>query len=118
MTQAIWNDIVIADSSTTEIVEGNHYFPADSVRWDLLQPDDRTSVCPWKGTASYYDIAADGKVKRSAAWQYQTPKPAAGNIKGHVAFSRGVSVVSGHGAESDRTSSSPGLLSRLFGGRR
>jgi uncharacterized protein (DUF427 family) len=119
MTQAIWNDTVIADSDATVVVEGNHYFPEDSVRWDLLRPSDRRTVCPWKGTANYYDVTVDGKTNRAAVWQYQNPSPAARTIKGHVAFWHGVRVVRTPAAKermaSDKTT---GLLRRLFTGAR
>lgn len=116
MTQAIWNGTVIADSDTTVVLEGNHYFPADSVRWDLLEPSDRTTVCPWKGTATYYDISAEGKTNRAAVWEYPNPSARARTIKGHVAFWRGVKIVREPGG-SGEAGDSPGLLRRLFSGR-
>jgi uncharacterized protein (DUF427 family) len=90
--RARWNDTVIAESDKTVVVEGNHYFPADSVKQELLTPSQTTSVCPWKGTASYYSISVDGKENPDAAWYYPTPKDAAAQIKDHVAFWRGVSI--------------------------
>jgi len=92
MTRAIWNGIVIAESSHTEVVEGNHYFPADSVNRDWLHESETTSMCPWKGTASYYHVQVDGEVLSDAAWYYPDPKEAAMNIKDHVAFWKGVQV--------------------------
>lgn len=122
MTQAIWNGAVIAESDSTEVVEGNHYFPADSVRWDLLQPSNKRTVCPWKGAANYYDISVEGKTNPNAVWQYQTPNPAAREIKDHVAFWHGVRVIHGPAAanaavDGTRTGA-PGVLRRLFSGRR
>jgi uncharacterized protein (DUF427 family) len=92
MPRAIWKDVVIADSDETVIVEGNHYFPPDSVDERYLQESERTSVCPWKGRASYVDVVVDGEVNRAAGWLYPEPKGAATEIAGHVAFWRGVTV--------------------------
>jgi uncharacterized protein (DUF427 family) len=89
MPQAIFNGTVIAESDDTEMVEGNHYFPPDSVKMEFFQPIDRTTVCPWKGTASYYDITVDGETQSGAAWTYREPKDAASNIKEHIAFYKG-----------------------------
>ena len=94
MARATWNGAVLAESDSTEIVEGNHYFPPDSVNWDLMQQNERTSVCPWKGIAGYFDVVVDGEVNESAAWHYAEPKPAAANIKDHVAFWGAVEVES------------------------
>ncbi len=94
MPKAIWNDTVIAESDETVMVEGNHYFPPASIDRDLLQHNDRTSVCPWKGTASYYDVVVDGEVNPGAAWTYPEPKEKATEIRDHVAFWNGVEVVS------------------------
>ena len=91
--KAIWNGEVIAESDQTVVVEGNHYFPADSVRSGLLGASDQTTVCPWKGQASYYDLDVKGRQNAGAAWYYPDPKPAAAEIKGHVAFWRGVEIV-------------------------
>jgi uncharacterized protein (DUF427 family) len=90
--KATWNGTVIAESDSTVIVEGNHYFPAESVKSDHLVKADKQTVCPWKGTASYYDIAVDGQTNDAAAWYYPAPKEAAANITGHVAFWKGVTV--------------------------
>lgn len=92
MAKAVWNGRVLAESNNTVIVEGNHYFPKSSINEDYFVTNQNTSVCPWKGTASYYDIVVDGKVNQGAAWYYPTPKSAASNIKDHVAFWRGVRV--------------------------
>lgn len=92
MPKAIWNGAVLAESDQTEIVEGNHYFPPDSINPDYFKENSMTTVCPWKGVASYYDIEVDGLVNKAAAWYYPSPKPAAKNIKGYVAFWRGVEV--------------------------
>jgi uncharacterized protein (DUF427 family) len=94
MPKAILNGKVIAESAKTEVVEGNQYFPPDSIRREFLEPSETTSVCPWKGTASYYNIVVDGKTNNDAAWYYPNPKDAAAQIKDHVAFWRGVSVES------------------------
>ncbi len=90
--KAEWNGTVIARSDDTVVVEGNHYFPADSVVRDHVSPSPTTSVCPWKGTASYYDVVVDGEVNQAAAWYYPQPKAEAASIKDHVAFWRGVTV--------------------------
>ncbi|MEO8876663.1 MAG: DUF427 domain-containing protein [Polyangiaceae bacterium] len=92
MMKAIWKDKVIAESDKIETVEGNSYFPATSVKREFFKPSDTHTICPWKGTASYYDVVVDGEVNKDAAWFYPTPKEAAANIKGHVAFWRGVKV--------------------------
>jgi len=92
MAQATWNGAVIAESDETVIVEGNHYFPADAVRWELLTPNDRRTTCAWKGEASYYDVTVDGQTNAAAVWQYPQPKAAAANITGYVAFWNGVTV--------------------------
>jgi len=90
--QAVWNGTVIAESDDTVVVENNHYFPLDSVREGVLVESDLTSVCPWKGTASYYSVKVDGAVNEDAAWYYPEPKPAAAEITDRVAFWRGVEV--------------------------
>lgn len=92
MVQAVWNNQVIAESENTVVVEGNHYFPRDSVRQDVLRPSDTQTRCPWKGLASYFSLDVDGKVNPDAAWSYPEPKEAAENIKGHVAFWKGVDI--------------------------
>jgi len=92
MATATWNGTVIAESDDTVVVEGNHYFPLDSVTDGVLAPSDHTSVCPWKGTASYYSVVVDGVTNRDAAWYYPEPKEAAKAIAGRVAFWKGVTV--------------------------
>ena len=94
MPKASWNNIVIAESSLFETVEGNTYFPPDAIRADYFKPSDTHTVCPWKGTASYYDVVVDGQVNKDAAWYYPDTKPAAKKIKGYVAFWKGVKVES------------------------
>jgi uncharacterized protein (DUF427 family) len=90
--KATWNGAVLAESDNTEVVEGNHYFPADSINREYFQPSATHTHCPWKGDASYYDVAVDGQVNHDAAWYYPAPKEAAANITGHVAFWKGVQV--------------------------
>ena len=92
MTKAMWEGAVLAESGATVEVEGNQYFPPESIRQEYFKPSDAHSVCPWKGTASYYDIEVGGKRNAGAAWFYPEPKPAAKRIKGYVAFWKGVSV--------------------------
>ena len=92
MAKAIWQDVVIAESDETEMVEGNHYFPPDSIKSEFFKPSDSTSVCGWKGTANYYTVEVDGHSNPDAAWYYADPKSAAANIKGYIAFWRGVQV--------------------------
>ena len=94
MPRALWNDTVIAEAppDAVEIVEGNVYFPRSAVTAEL-QPSDTTSICPWKGTASYYHVAVDGKVNRDAAWYYPEPKDAARQIADRIAFWRGIEVL-------------------------
>ena len=92
MARAVWKGATLAESDRCEMVEGNHYFPADAVRREHLRPSSTHTTCPWKGIASYYDVVVNGEVNRDAAWFYPEPKPAAANIKDHVAFWRGVAV--------------------------
>ena len=92
MPKAIWNDVVLADSETTEVVEGNHYFPPSSVNREHLEASERTSGCPWKGTANYLTVVVGGERNEDAAWFYVDPKAKAANIKDHVAFWKGVKV--------------------------
>jgi uncharacterized protein (DUF427 family) len=93
MPKAVWNDLVIAESDDTVLVEGNHYFPRSALRDDLIRESATHTVCPWKGTASYFDVRVGGEVNADAAWFYPEPKDAAKEIKDHVAFWRGVEVV-------------------------
>ncbi len=92
MATARWNGTVIAESADTVVVEGNHYFPRESVRPDVLQESATTSICPWKGTASYYSVEVDGATNPDAAWYYPAPKDAAAQITDRIAFWRGVTV--------------------------
>jgi uncharacterized protein (DUF427 family) len=93
LVKAVWNGVVIADSQDTVVVEGNHYFPLSSVNAALLEPSAHTSICPWKGTANYYSLNVNGARNSNAVWYYADPKPAAAQIKGRVAFWKGVTVV-------------------------
>ena len=90
--KAVWSGEVIAESDSTVVVEGNHYFPPESVRGNFLEPSPTTTFCPWKGTASYYNVVVAEEVNRDAAWYYPNPKEAAAKIKDHIAFWRGVDV--------------------------
>jgi len=92
MPKAIWNGTVIAETDRFELVEGNVYFPPETVRSEYLKPSSTHTVCGWKGTASYYTVAVDGVEGQDRAWYYPDPKPAAANIKGYIAFWRGVKV--------------------------
>ena len=92
MTRAVWKDVVVAESEHTVVVDGNHYFPADSVKSEYFRDSDAHTVCGWKGRASYFDVVVDGEVNEQAAWYYPEPKPEADHIKGHVAFWKGVQV--------------------------
>lgn len=94
MAKAIWEGVELASSNDAVEVEGNQYFPPESVDKSHLRPSDRTTQCPWKGTAHYYDVVVGDKVNRDAAWYYPEPKPAAENIKDRVAFWKGVEVSS------------------------
>lgn len=93
MTKAIWNDVVLAESSHTEMVEGNHYFPPQSINRRYFRDSTRHTTCAWKGVASYYDIVVGDQVVENAAWYYPDPKPAASKIKDHVAFYGMVKIV-------------------------
>jgi uncharacterized protein (DUF427 family) len=92
MPKASWEGAVLAESDRCVAVEGNQYFPPDAVRRELLEPSDHTSVCPWKGTARYYDVVVNGKRNPNAAWYYPEPLPAAKQIAGRIAFWKGVRV--------------------------
>ncbi len=91
--KAVWNGKVIAESTDTIVIEGNHYFPNNSVNKDFLKVSDLHTVCPWKGDASYYDVVVDGNVNQNAAWYYPQPKDAAKEIKNRVAFWHGVEIL-------------------------
>ena len=92
MAKAIWNNVVIAESDNTIVVENNHYFPPDSIKSQYFQDSSTTSTCPWKGLANYKNVTVDGQVNKDAAWYYQDPKDAAAEIKGFLAFWKGVKV--------------------------
>lgn len=94
MAKAYVGDVLIAESDETVIVEGNHYFPPESVKLDLFTENSRQTTCPWKGTASYYDIQVDGTVLPAAAWYYPQPKEKAAQIEDHIAFYPVVTVES------------------------
>ncbi|MDE2078927.1 MAG: DUF427 domain-containing protein [Patescibacteria group bacterium] len=90
--KAIWNNRVIAESDDTVVVEGNHYFPRESVKMEYLAKNGDTYTCPWKGVCDYYDVTVDGKTAKGAAFMYPDPKPEAKHIKGYFAFWQGVAV--------------------------
>lgn len=92
MPKAKWKNTIIADSNATVVVDGNHYFPVDSLNHECFTESSETTVCGWKGTANYYDITVDGETNPGAAWYYANPKEQAAKIKGHVAFWKGVEV--------------------------
>lgn len=109
--KAVWNGAVLAESDNTVVVEGNHYFPADSLDRQYFVESGKHTTCPWKGKASYYTIVVDGKENRDAAWYYPQPSRAAEKIRHQVAFWRGVEVVD----EADPVDESPvpGFFGRL-----
>jgi uncharacterized protein (DUF427 family) len=92
MARAIWNGTVIAESDRYEMVEGNVYFPPETVNRQYLKDSSTHTTCPWKGQASYYSVVVNGQENRDAAWFYPDPKPAARNIQNHIAFWRGVQI--------------------------
>jgi uncharacterized protein (DUF427 family) len=92
MVKAVWNGATIAESDDTIVVEGNHYFPRDAVDPSALRPSDTHTSCPWKGTASYHTLVVDGAENKDAAWYYPESKDAAANIRGRIAFWKGVTV--------------------------
>ena len=91
--KGIWNNEIIAESNDTVILEGNHYFPPESVNQDFLVRSSKTTICPWKGTAKYFSLCVNGKTNENAAWYYEEPKPAAAKIRGRVAFWHGVHFI-------------------------
>jgi uncharacterized protein (DUF427 family) len=99
--KAIWNGTVLAESDDTVFVEGNHYFPRESLAEEHFTPSDTRSVCPWKGVASYYSVTVDGATNPDAAWEYRSPFPTARKVKGRVAFWHGVQVVADDAATSE-----------------
>lgn len=90
--KAIWNGQVIAESDDTVVVENNHYFPKSSVKKEFLKGSDTHTVCPWKGTASYFTVDVDGMKNQDAAWYYPAPSELAKNIKDYIAFWKGVTI--------------------------
>ncbi|WP_019502735.1 DUF427 domain-containing protein [Pseudanabaena sp. PCC 6802] len=92
MTRATWQGAVLAESDRCEVVEGNQYFPPNAINSEYFKASDTHTTCPWKGVASYYNIEVDGNVNKDAAWYYPNPKDAAANIKGYIAFWKGVQV--------------------------
>jgi uncharacterized protein (DUF427 family) len=93
--RATWRNTLLAESDDTVVVEGNHYFPAAALRRERFRESATHTVCPWKGTASYFDVVVGADVNRDAAWYYPTPKAAAANITGRVAFWKGVTIEAG-----------------------
>lgn len=92
MAKAVWKDVVLAESDQTIVVEGNHYFPPDSIKSEFFVESSTHTTCPWKGLASYYNVQVNGETNKDAAWYYPTPKDAAKQIGGYIAFWRGVKV--------------------------
>jgi uncharacterized protein (DUF427 family) len=90
--KALWNGATLAESDRTIVVEGNHYFPHDSIKSEYFKPSDTHTVCGWKGTASYFDVVVNGQVNKDAAWYYPSAKDDAKNIENYVAFWKGVKV--------------------------
>lgn len=109
MIRAVWNGAVLAEAPHTVRVEGNHYFPPESLRREFFTDSATTSVCPWKGTASYYNVTVDGQVNPDAGWYYPNPSARARQIKDHVAFWHGVKV------EGEHEGGRPGLADRVAG---
>ena len=92
MPKAVWNGAVLAQSGHCKVVEGNHYFPPDAVKRGYLRASEKHTTCHWKGVASYYDVVVNGETNKDAAWYYPDTKPAADNVRGYIAFWRGVTV--------------------------
>ena len=111
--KAVWKDKVLAESDDTVVVEGNHYFPADSLNDEFFASSEATSICPWKGTASYFDIIVGENTNPGAAFVYRDPKPAAEEIRERVAFWNGVEVTGQPPKQAEKPES---LLYRLTGG--
>jgi uncharacterized protein (DUF427 family) len=93
--RAVWDGAVLAETAEAVVVEGNPYFPREDVRWELLEPSNKQTVCPWKGEASYYSVVVDGKRNEDAAWSYPDPSRAAGKIRRRIAFWNGVQIETG-----------------------
>lgn len=92
MAKAVWNGAILAESDQTIVVEGNHYFPPDAIHSEYFTPSALHSTCHWKGLASYYNVEVEGKTNANAAWYYPTPKDAAKDIAGYIAFWKGIKV--------------------------
>ena len=92
MPRATWNGVVLAESDDVIVVDGYTYFPDAALHREHLRPSTHTSICGWKGTASYWDVVAEGKVNPNAAWAYPDPKPEAKHVKGRTAFWKGVQI--------------------------
>lgn len=90
--KAIWNNVILAESSETIVIEGNHYFPPSSVKFDFLNQSDTHTSCIWKGSASYYSISVNGQINFDAAWYYANPKQKASSIKDYIAFWKGIEI--------------------------
>ena len=90
--KATWKEVTLAESEQTVVVEGNHYFPPNSIRREHFRESQTHTSCPWKGVASYYDVLAGSEINKDAAWFYPEPKEAAANIKDHIAFWKGVTI--------------------------
>ncbi|MFT5145048.1 MAG: hypothetical protein ACI80V_000781 [Rhodothermales bacterium] len=90
--KAVWNGTVLAESDDTVVVDGNHYFPDSALNKEFFRPSQVTTICAWKGTASYFDVVVDGAENAASAWYYPDPKPAASRVGGRVAFWKGVKV--------------------------
>jgi uncharacterized protein (DUF427 family) len=90
--KAIWNNTILAESQDTVVIENNHYFPKESLNMEYFEDSGTQTVCPWKGTASYYSLAVDGQTNKDAAWYYPQTSPAAKAIEGRVAFWKGVRI--------------------------
>jgi uncharacterized protein (DUF427 family) len=92
MPKAVWNGVTVAESDGGQVVEGNYYFPPQSLKREYFQPSTSHTTCAWKGEASYYNVVVDGKVNKDAAWYYPSPKEAAKHMTGYVAFWKGIRV--------------------------
>lgn len=92
MVKAVWNGVTLAQSDDTVIIEGNHYFPPQSIAKDVLVPSETQTICPWKGIANYYSVMVGGLINQDAAWSYRAPKATAENIRDRIAFWKGVNV--------------------------
>ena len=91
--KTIWNNKILAESADTIIIEGNHYFPASSIKKEFFKNSGTQSICPWKGTASYYSLEVDGETNEDVAWYYPNASAEAKNIEGHIAFWKGVQII-------------------------